>query len=398
MSLYAKDEAYLDNSATTRVCDKAVELMVDVMQNHYGNPSSLHSLGVDAEKIMDDAREKVAKSLHCKPSEIVFTSGGTETNNLAVIGAAKALLRRGNRIVTTAIEHSSVLNSMKELEKQGFEVIYLTPKEDGAISRDDLDAAVNADTILVSMMLVNNETGAIQPVSYARNAVKKAKSPAVIHCDAVQAYMKFPIRPDKLGVDLLSVSSHKIHGPKGAGALYVRSGARILPVLFGGGQENGLRSGTEPLPAIAGFGEAAKEAFENLAKTYETTTSIRDYIIDSLKDDSLIVFNPKTIAELSPLERRERFAPQIVNFSVKSIRSETMLHFLESKKVYVSSGSACSKGAKSHVLTSMGIPAEIIDSALRISLSRFSTLDDAKALIDGIKSGEDRLARRKDNA
>lgn len=398
MSLYAKNQAYLDNSSTTRVCDEAVAVMNDVMQNHYGNPSSLHSMGVDAELIMTKAREKVAKSLFCKPSEIIFTSGGTETNNLAVIGAAKAFRRRGNRIVTTAIEHSSVLNSMKELEKQGFEVIYLKPGSDGAIKVKDLYEAVNSDTILVSMMLVNNETGALQPVAAAKNAVKAAKSPALIHCDAVQGYMKLPFRPQKLGIDLVTTSSHKIHGPKGAGALYVRDGARILPVLFGGGQENGLRSGTEPLPAIAGFGEAARVAFEKLSDTYKNTRSLRDYVIESLKDVDGIVFNPRGIGELNSDERKEFFAPHIVNFSAVGIRSETMLHYLESFGVYVSSGSACSKGAKSHVLTAMGLKTGIIDSALRISFSRYSTKEDADALIEGIKSGCGRLVRSKVNA
>lgn len=390
--------SYLDNSATTRVCDEAIAVMTDVMKNHYGNPSSLHMMGVEAEKIMTNARKNVAKSLFAKPEEIVFTSGGTETNNLAVFGAAHALRRRGNRIVTTAIEHSSVLNSMKQLEKEGFEVIYLKPAKDGAVSEDDLFEAINEDTILVSMMAVNNETGALQPVGAVKKAVKLKKSPALIHFDAVQAYMKMPFNPSKLGADLISVSSHKIHGPKGAGALYVRSGARILPVLFGGGQENGLRSGTEPLPAIAGFGEAARIAFEKLDETNKNTTMLRDMVIDELKNVDGIVFNPKAMGVRDALARKELFAPHIVNFSVMGIRSETMLHYLESLGVFVSSGSACSKGAKSHVLSSMGLSALIIDSAIRVSFSRFNTADDVKALVDGIKSGTARLVRSKVNA
>lgn len=389
---------YLDNSATTRVCDEAAQKVMDVMQNHYGNPSSLHSMGVDAEQILNKARENVAAALYCKPSEITFTSGGTESNNLAVFGAVKALRRRGNRIVTTSIEHPSVLNAMRELEKSGFEVVYLDPAADGAIREEDLYSAVNNDTILVSMMLVNNETGTIQPVAAAKKAVKKAQSPALVHCDAVQGFMKIPFRPEKLGIDLVTLSSHKIHGPKGAGALYVRSGARILPIVFGGGQERGLRSGTEPLPAIAGFGEAARIAFEKLSETEKLTRSLKNYCIEELSKIPGIVFNPPAVADLSDESRAALYAPHILNFSVLGIRSETMLHYLESKGVFVSSGSACSKGAKSHVLSSMGLPAAVIDSAIRVSFSRFNTIDDAKALVEGILSGSARLVRSNINA
>jgi cysteine desulfurase len=385
---------YLDNSATTRVCDEAALKVMDVMQNHYGNPSSLHSMGVDAELILNGARESIANALFCKPSEIFFTSGGTEANNLAVFGAAKALQRRGKRVVTTSIEHPSVQNVMRELEKQGFDVVYLSPAADGAIKEEELFNAVTPDTILVSMMLVNNETGAIQPVAAAKKAVKKAGCPALVHCDAVQGFLKIPFRPKKLGIDLVTTSSHKIHGPKGAGALFIDSGARIVPVLYGGGQEKGIRSGTEPLPAIAGFGEAARVAFLKLDETTNLTRSLRDYCIKQLSQMPEVVLNPANCTDAA----RELYAPHILNFSVPGIRSETMLHYLESKDIFVSSGSACSKGAKSQVLSAMGLSAAIIDSAIRVSFCRDNTLPDAKALVEEITRGADRLIRSKVNA
>lgn len=383
---------YLDNSATTQVCVEAVNKMSDVMLNHYGNPSSLHSMGLDAELIIFHARENIASALHCKSSEIIFTSGGTEANNLAVIGAARALRRRGKSIVTTTIEHPSVLNAMRELEKNGYNITYLKPGEDGAIKVDELNKAVTRDTILVSIMLVNNETGAIQPIEAAKKAVLKAGSPSLVHCDAVQGFCKIPLRPDKLGIDLLTMSSHKIHGPKGAGALYVRQGARILPIVFGGGQEKGMRSGTEAVPAIAGFGEAAKIAFQKLNETAELTSSLRGYCIEQFRKMPEIKINAPQNEDESvefPL-----YAPHIMNISALGIRSETMLHYLESEGVFVSSGSACSKGAHSHVLSSMGLSDDIIDSALRISFSRYNTIEDAKAFVDAIKRGAQRLERR----
>lgn len=383
---------YLDNSATTQVCAEAVSKMSDVMLNHYGNPSSLHSMGLDAELIITHARENIALALHCKPSEIFFTSGGTESNNLAVFGAAKAMRRRGKSIVTTEIEHPSVLNAMKELEKNGFNVTYLKPGLDGAIKVDDLNRAVTRDTILVSIMLVNNETGAVQPVEAAKKAVLKAGSPALVHCDAVQGFCKIPLRPESLGIDLLTVSSHKIHGPKGSGALYVRKGARILPIAFGGGQEKGMRSGTEAVPAIAGFGEAAKIAFQKLNETAKLTNSLRNYCIEKFREMPGIKINSPQNTDGS--DDYPLYAPHLMNISVLGIRSETMLHYLESEGVFVSSGSACSKGARSHVLSSMGLPEETIDSALRISFSRYNTPGDAETLVGAVKRGAQRLEKR----
>ena len=383
---------YLDNSATTRVCDEAAQKVLDAMQNHYGNPSSLHSMGVDAELILKEARENIADAISVKPNEIFFTSGGTEANNLAVFGAANALKRLGKRIVTTSIEHPSVLNAMKELEKQGFEVIYLKPAPDGAIKVEDLNEAVTSETILVSIMIVNNETGAIQPVEAAKKAIKRAGSPALLHCDAVQGFLKVPLRPARLGIDLMTMSSHKIHGPKGAGALYIRTGARILPVIFGGGQEKGIRSGTEPVPAIAGFGEAARVAYKKFAETRENMFKLRGYLIERLAAMPQVVLNPTCAGQSS---KEELYAPHILNFSVPGIRSEIMLHYLESKGIYVSSGSACSKGARSRVLAEMGLPSDIIDSSIRVSFSRFNTRSDVETLADEILKGAERLARSK---
>lgn len=381
---------YLDNSATTRVCPEAAAKVMDAMLEHYGNPSSLYSMGVEAELILKEARENVAAALSVDTREICFTSGGTEANNLAVLGAAHALRRRGRRVVTTAIEHSSIERAMDELEKEGFDVVRLYPRPDGAIAAEDIYNAVTEDTVLVSIMLVNNETGAVQPVKAAHEAVKKAGAPALVHCDAVQAFCKLKILPQKLGVDLMSVSSHKIHGPKGAGALYIRRGARILPVLYGGGQENGLRSGTEPVPAIAGFGEAARIAQEKRDETAKLAGKLKEYCIDRFSGMEGVYLN-------SP-HGCEKCAPHILNISVSGIRSETMLHFLESKEIYVSSGSACSRGAQSPVLKAMKLDDARVDSAIRISFSRYNTENDARMLTKAVEDGMKKLARSKTNA
>lgn len=367
---------YLDNCATTRVCEEAAAKAVEAMTEHYGNPSSLHGLGVDAQSVLTAAREQIAAGLHCDAREIVFTSGGTEANNLAVFGAAKALRRRGERIVTTQIEHSSVARAVDELEKDGFEVVRLKPGEDGSVSETDLMQAVTPRTILVSMMLVNNETGAIQPVNAARRAVKAAGAPALIHCDCVQAFGKLPISPAKLGVDLLSISAHKIHAPKGAGALYVSKSARILPVSRGGGQERGLRSGTEPVPAIAAFGEAARLACEGLHANAMRLLALRTACAELLRGLGFVTVN-------SP----ENGAPHILNISAEGVRSEIMLHYLASKGIYVSSGSACGRGEKSPVLAAMSLSNSRIDSALRISFSRYNTIAEVEALANALASG-----------
>lgn len=375
------EEIYLDNSATTRVCEKSAEKALELMTRCYGNPSSLHKKGLEAQKEVSHAREAVSSSLGVQPREIIFTSGGTEANNLAVLGGAAANRRRGKRIVTTAVEHPSVLEPMKQLEKEGFEVVFLSPDGAGRIPEEAVFDAVTRDTILVSMMAVNNELGSIQPIEVLRKAVKRAGAPALVHVDGVQAYGKLPLRPEKLGIDLLTVSGHKIHGPKGVGALYVSKSARILPRTFGGGQERDLRPGTEAAPLIAGFG-AAVEELPDWRQAYGRMEELRAYAV-------------RKLAKLPEVEinSSEEGLPYLLNFSALGVRSETMLHFLAQRGIYVSSGSACAKGKQSHVLKAAGLPDGRISSAIRVSFSRENTEQDIDALAEGVRDGLACLAR-----
>lgn len=375
------EEIYLDNSATTRVCEKSAEKVLELMTQCYGNPSSLHKKGLEAQREVAHARQAVAVSLGAQPREIIFTSGGTEANNLAVLGGAAAGRRRGKRIVTTAIEHPSVLEPMRQLEKEGFEVVFLTPDADGRVPEEAVLKAVTGDTILISVMAVNNELGSIQPIEVLKKAVKRAGAPALVHVDGVQAYGKLPLRPEKLGIDLLTVSGHKIHGPKGVGALYVSKNARILPRTFGGGQERELRPGTEAAPLIAGLGAAAEE-LPDWRQAYSRMEKLRDYTLQKLSGLEGVEVN-------SPVEG----LPYLLNFSALGIRSETMLHFLAQRGIYVSSGSACAKGKQSHVLKAAGLPDSRISSAIRVSFSRENTERDADALAEGVREGLASLAR-----
>jgi len=375
------EEIYLDNSATTRVCEKSAEKVLELMTQCYGNPSSLHKKGLEAQREVAHARQAVAVSLGAQPREIIFTSGGTEANNLAVLGGAAAGRRRGKRIVTTAIEHPSVLEPMRQLEKEGFEVVFLTPDADGRVPEEAVLKAVTGDTILISVMAVNNELGSIQPIEVLKKAVKRAGAPALVHVDGVQAYGKLPLRPEKLGIDLLTVSGHKIHGPKGVGALYVSKNARILPRTFGGGQERELRPGTEAAPLIAGLGAAAEE-LPDWRQAYSRMEKLRDYTLQKLSGLEGVEVN-------SPVEG----LPYLLNFSALGIRSETMLHFLAQRGIYVSSGSACAKGKQSHVLKAAGLPDSRISSAIRVSFSRENTERDADALAEGVREGLACLAR-----
>ena len=375
------EEIYLDNSATTRVCEKSAEKVLELMTQCYGNPSSLHKKGLEAQREVAHARQAVAVSLGAQPREIIFTSGGTEANNLAVLGGAAAGRRRGKRIVTTAIEHPSVLEPMRQLEKEGFEVVFLTPDADGRVPEEAVLKAVTGDTILISVMAVNNELGSIQPIEVLKKAVKRAGAPALVHVDGVQAYGKLPLRPEKLGIDLLTVSGHKIHGPKGVGALYVSKNARILPRTFGGGQERELRPGTEAAPLIAGLG-AAVEELPDWRQAYSRMEKLRDYTLQKLSGLEGVEVN-------SPVEG----LPYLLNFSALGIRSETMLHFLAQRGIYVSSGSACAKGKQSHVLKAAGLPDSRISSAIRVSFSRENTERDADALAEGVREALACLAR-----
>ncbi len=369
-------EAYFDNSATTAPCCEAVKAVSDAMTNCWGNPSSLHRSGNAAKELLDSSRESIAKSLSVTPEEIFFTSGGTESNNLAVMGAAYQMRRMGRRIVSTAVEHSSIDETLDKLAEEGFEVIKLKVDNYGRINERELYAAVNSNTILITMMLVNNEVGTIMPVQAAKRAAMAARSPALIHCDAVQAFGKMPVKPVSLGVDLMTVSSHKIHGPKGVGALYIRKGVKIKPRTFGGEQEKKIRPGTEAMPAIAGFAAAAR-ALPDPQRELEHIRMLRDYMVEKLTELDEIVIN-------SPPDA----LPYVTNISVLGIKSEPMLNFLSERGICVSSGSACSKGKKSHVLMQMGLDRRRLDSPLRISFSRYTTIQEVDALIQGIAEGK----------
>ena len=368
-------EIYLDNSATTRVSKEAAEKALYMMTECYGNPSSLHSKGFAAEKEMTAAREIIAERLSAQPGEIYFTSGGTESDNIAILGAAHAKKRAGNKIVTTAIEHPAVLNTMAQLEKEGFEVVYVQPEADGNIPKEKFDAAIDAKTILVSVMAVNNETGVLLPLKDIAGMIKRKKAPALFHTDAVQGFCKIPLQPKKLGVDLISVSGHKVHAPKGVGALYVKSGVRILPYSFGGGQEKNLRPGTEGVPQICAFGEAVKHMMtEKEALTH--VKAVQAHLIERLKAMPEVVLN-------SP----ENALPYIVNLSAGRVRAETMLHFLAERNIFVSSGSACGKAKPSHVLSAMQLPKERVETSLRVSLSAENTAEEMDAFADALKEG-----------
>ncbi|MBQ1546026.1 MAG: cysteine desulfurase [Clostridia bacterium] len=374
-------EVYFDNSATTKVSTKAAAAVLKLMTEDFGNPSSLHSKGLEAEHHLTAARRIIAASIGATESEVIFTSGGTEANNLAVFGAAHARAKRGNRIVTTAAEHSSVLESCMALEKEGFEVIYINPDSDGHISVESIEDAVDKKTILVSVMAVNNETGAIFPVDSIARIIKRKNAPALFHIDAVQAYGKIPLKTSSLGCDLMTVSSHKIHGPKGCGALFIKKGVYIKPLLYGGEQEKKIRPGTEALPLIVGFAKAAEE-IGDFSRRQENAADLRDYILTELTKTGGVFVNSPNDA-----------LPYILNISVVGIRSETMLHYLEKRGVYISSGSACAKGKKSHVLKAMGLDAARADSALRISFSSDSTKEQADILIKAIKEGMTSLVK-----
>lgn len=370
--------AYFDNSATTKPCRECVDAVANMLENNWGNPSSLHNMGIDAMKEVILARTAVAESLGADRDEIVFTSGGTEANNLALFGAVKARKRLGKRIVTTAIEHESVLQSAQQLEREGFEVVYLMPDKSGNITKEQLFDAVNSDTILVSMMYVNNEVGSVMPVDSIKRAVKRTGAPALIHVDCVQAYGKMPINAKRLGADLITVSAHKIHGPKGIGALYVNKEANLTDQnfarTFGGEQEKRIRPGTEGAPLIAGFG-AAVRALTDFAHQKKAIKQLNEYTREQLSKIKGIRFN-----------NDENASPYIINIYVPTfMRSQTILQELSANySVYVSNGSACAKGKKSHVLTAMGLDDETLDKSIRISFSRYNTKEEADLLVKAL--------------
>lgn len=359
--------AYLDNSATTQPCKTAVEYINNALNNCWGNPSSLHSLGMEAELTVNRARECIAHSINAEENEIIFTSCGTEANNTALLSVLPQS-KRGGRVITTAVEHPSVLETVKRLENAGFEVVYLKPDSDGTVPLEALKNELSDNTVLVSMMLVNNETGAVMPVSAAAKLVKSIAPKAIFHCDAVQGYGKLPINVKSLGIDMLTASAHKIHGPKGIGFLYCKKGIHLIPFITGGGQERGLRSGTESVPLIAGFHGAVAD-LPKLDVQLEKQQELYNYS----KERLLRLENIK-------INSADGGLPYIMNISFSGYRSETVLHFLERKGIYVSSGSACAKGHGSYVLNEMGLPRAYVDSALRLSFSRYNTNDDIDRL------------------
>jgi cysteine desulfurase len=364
-----KREVYFDNSATTRVFDSVRDVMVQAMTADYGNTSSRHTMGVEAEQYVKDAREEIAKSLRVKEKEIIFTSGGTESNNLALIGTALANRRNGNHLITTCIEHASIYNTMAFLEEQGFRVTYLPVDENGLVQMEALAQAVCADTILVSVMYVNNEIGAVEPVEEIAKLIKQKNPKTYFHVDAIQAYGKYVIRPKRQGIDLLSVSGHKIHGPKGVGFLYADEKVRIRPILFGGGQQKGMRSGTENVPGCAGLGMAVKEMYHEHEKKTDLLYGLKERLEAGLGGlDGVTIHGPGG----------RDSAPQIVSAGFEGVRAEVLLHALEERGIYVSSGSACSSNhpGVSGTLKGIGVKESLLDSTLRFSFGMFNTPED----------------------
>ncbi len=370
-------EIYLDNSATTKPCSLAVSKAEYAMTECYGNPSSLHEKGLSAERLLEDTREIIAKSLSAEKSEIFFTPSGTVANNTAIFGAVNALKRRGNKIVTTAFEHPSVQRCMDKLAEDGFEVVRLIPDSDGNISVRKFENAVDENTILVSVMAVNNETGSILPFDKIKKIIKRKNSPALLHIDAVQAYMKIPLKPSVTGADFMSMSAHKIHGLKGAGALYKNKAVRIKPYILGGGQENNICSGTQGLPAIAAFGGAV-ESFGSTNRRLEAVRELNSYLRQKIsKTDGIEINSP------------ENALPYIINLSLSKIPSQVSVNYFSMNGIYISAGSACSKGHRSDTLVSMGLSPERIDTAVRVSLSYETT----RGEIDGfVKTAQKALS------
>ncbi len=373
-------EHYLDNSATTKVCPEAAEAAMLAMTEIYGNPSSTHTKGREAKQLLDKSRKQVADALGCTAQELVFTSCGSESDNWAILNGAELMRRKGMHIISSQVEHDAVRKSLDELERRGFEVTRLKPDDTGAIPVQAVMEALRPDTVLVTLMLVNNETGAVTDIGAIARAMKKAGSQALLHTDAVQAFMKLPFTVKSLGADLVSVSGHKIHAPKGIGALYIKNGVKLKPYLLGGGQENGRRAGTEAMPQIAAFGAACQAAREHLQENFERMAALRQLAMDELRRD---------IPELVVIGGG---APHILSISLPGWRSEVLMNYMEAQEIYVSKSSACKKGGRSHVLEAIGLAPKVIDGAIRIGLSRFTTQEDILALCAALKEARSKLA------
>lgn len=363
--------AYLDNSATTRCFDEVREYMSEIMDKYYGNPSSMHIIGVEAEKHIRYATDVFSSLLKADPREIVYTSGGTESDNLALIGCARANARAGKHIITTKIEHPAVLETCAYLEKEGYEVTYLDVDESGCVRPDDLRDALRDDTIIVSVMYVNNEIGSLQPIGELGKIIKDRNRNILFHVDAVQGFGKVRINPKKEGIDLLAISGHKIHGPKGVGVLYVNRNVKISPIVFGGGQQKGLRSGTENVPGIAGMAKAADLLYSGFDDKMDRLYDLKAYFTDGLKKLEGITINGLK-------DDLRDTAPHIVSASVEGVRAEVLLHALEEREIYVSSGSACAsnKPAISATLKAIGVRQELLDSTIRFSMSVETTREE----------------------
>lgn len=368
-----KMEAYLDNAATTGCFESVKDIVVKTLSEDYGNPSSMHGMGIKAEQYITQAKNIIAQSLKVQPKELIFTSGGTESNNLALIGTALGNKRSGNHIITTQIEHPSVHNPLIYLEEMGFRITYVPVDQYGHMKIDELIEAINQDTILVSVMYVNNEIGSVQNIENLVQHIKKKNDKIIIHVDAIQAYGKYKIFPNKIGIDLLSISGHKIHGPKGIGVLYVKDRVKIKPIIFGGEQQKGMRSGTENVSGIAGIGQAVKEIYENHQEKIAHLYELKQYFIEKVQ-----TFEGVSINGVNQEEGIQSSAPHIISVSFEGIRGEVLLHALEEKGVYVSSGSACASNhpGLSGTLQAIGVRKELLDSTIRFSLSVHSTKEE----------------------
>ena len=375
-------EHYLDNSATTKVCPEAVRAACEAMTELYGNPSSTHTKGREAKKLLDQSRKTVSAALGCMPGELVFTSCGSESDNWAILSGAEAMKRKGKHVISSLVEHDAVRKSLDALEAAGFEVTRLKPDGTGAVPPEAVLNALRDDTVLVSLMMVNNETGAVTDIRTVARLLKEAHSQALLHTDAVQAFLKIPFQAKTLGADLITVSGHKIHAPKGIGALYIRSGLRLKPLISGGSQEDGRRAGTEAMPQIAAFAAACAAAAAGQEDNLQRMRKLKALAADRLSE---------AIPELCFIQTD---APHILSISMPGWRSEVLMNLLEAREVYVSKSSACKKGGRSHVLEAMGLKSDVIDGALRIGLSRFTTEEDIEALVSGLREARDTLAHR----
>ena len=373
-------EIYLDNSATTRVCPEAAEAAMNAMLTDYGNPSSTHAKGRAALKLVMNARKQLAKALGCEAFELAFTSCGSESDNWAIWSGADAVSRRGGHVISSTVEHDAVRKALDELERRGYEVTRLTPGSSGAVTPEQVAGAVRPDTILCSLMLVNNETGAVTDIKAVSKIVKAANPKALVHTDAVQGFLKVPFSAKTLGADLISVSGHKIHAPKGIGALYIRSGVRLRPLIVGGAQEDGRRAGTENVPYICAFGEAARIGFAKAAEYQEHMRTLREHAIDRLRAE-----NPGLVVIGGG-------APHILSVSLPGYKSEVLMNFLEAREIYVSRSSACKRGARSHVLEAMGLAPEVIDGAIRVGLSRYTTREEMDEFCSALRAARETLA------